>query len=210
MVHDVHCLTRGDVAVMPRACSWITVDGDRLRRSRCIGGEEKLLGTDSKRTRAGTRRGSRIEVGREGRRGAVGLRLVLMSCFLSLPDHSPLASYRLGSNVIVVGHGRLGRPVKVLRYGRALRTVKEVVPKPRRNPDEIAWHSLCIGGAAALAVGRDISERVIKRKGRWRSDTCKTYKRKSVDVARRIWNMRGVASGVMKRQPGEGTVWGKK
>ena len=40
VVHDVHCLTRGDVAVMPRACSWITVDGDRSTRSRCVPGAE--------------------------------------------------------------------------------------------------------------------------------------------------------------------------
>ena len=129
MVHDVHCLTRGDVAVMPRACSWITVDGDRLRRSRCIGGEEKLLGTDSKRTRAGTRRGSRIEVAREGRRVVVALRLVLISCFLSLPEHAPLASYRLGSSVRVVRYGRLDSPVRVVRYGRVLRSIKEIVVK---------------------------------------------------------------------------------
>ena len=36
VVHDVHCLTRGDVAVMPRVCNWITVDGDRSTRSRCV------------------------------------------------------------------------------------------------------------------------------------------------------------------------------
>ena len=36
VVHDVHCLTRGDVAVIPRACSWITVDVDRLTLSRCV------------------------------------------------------------------------------------------------------------------------------------------------------------------------------
>ena len=36
VVHDVYCLTRGGVAVMPRACSWITVDGDRSTRSRYV------------------------------------------------------------------------------------------------------------------------------------------------------------------------------
>ena len=36
VVHDVHCLTRGDVAVMPSARSWITVDGDRPTRSRRV------------------------------------------------------------------------------------------------------------------------------------------------------------------------------
>ena len=63
---------------------------------------------------------------REGRRRAVGLRLVVMSCFLGLPDHAYLASYRLGSPVIVV------------RYSRTLRAVEEVVAMSRRNSNEIA------------------------------------------------------------------------
>ena len=36
VVQDVHCLTRGDVAVIHRPCSWITVDVDRLTLSRCV------------------------------------------------------------------------------------------------------------------------------------------------------------------------------
>ena len=82
-----------------------------------------------------------------------------MSCFLSLLDHASLDSYRLGSFVPVV------------RYGRVLRAVKEVVANSSRNPEEIASHSLRIARAVADAVGRDISERVIKRKGRRRFDT---------------------------------------
>ena len=146
----------------------------------------------------------------KGQTGAVVLRLELMSCFRSLPDHAPPASYRLGSSVRVVRSGRLGSPVRVVRYGRAFRAVTEVVVESCRSPGEIALHSLRIGGAAALAVGRDISERVIKREGRWRSDTYKTYTLSSIEVARRVWSKPGVASGVMERQPGEGTVWGRK
>ena len=115
------------------------------------------LGTDWKRSSAGTRRESRIKVAREGRRGAVALRLVLMSRVLSLPDHAPPASYRLGSCV------------RVVRYGRAHRAVQEIVAKSRRYLDDIAQHSLRIGGAAAPAVGRDIWERVIKGEGSWMS-----------------------------------------
>ena len=132
------------------------------------------LGTDSKRSRAGTRRESRIEVARERRRRALALRLVLMSRVLSLPDHAPPASYRLGSSV------------RVVRYGRAHRAVKEIVAKSRRNLDEIARHSLRIGGAAAPAIGRDISERVIKGEGSWRSDTYNTYTRNSTEAARTV------------------------
>ena len=98
----------------------------------------------------------------------------------------------------------------MVRYGRALRAVKEVVPKSRRNPDEIALHPLRIGGAAALSVGRDISKRVIKREGRWRSETYKAYTGNSVEVARRVWNKPGGVNGVMERHLGEGTAWGRK
>ena len=97
-----------------------------------------------------------------------------------------------------------------MRYGRALRTIKEVVAKSRRNPDEITLRSLRIEGAAALAVGRDISELVIKREGRWRSDTYNTYTRNSIEVARRVCNKPGVASDVTERQPGERRVWDRK
>ena len=102
-------------------------------------------------------RGSRSPEGADG--GPSALRLVPMSCFLSLLDHASLDSYRLGSFVPVV------------RYGRVLRGVKEVVADSSRNPEEIASHSLRIARAVADAVGRDISERVIKRKGRRRFDT---------------------------------------
>ena len=68
-------------------------------------------------------RGSRSSDEADG--GAVPLRLVLMSCFLGLPDHAPLASYRLDSS---------GR---VVRCGRVLRAVTEVVAKdPFQNCPE--------------------------------------------------------------------------
>ena len=94
-------------------------------------------------------RGSRSPESADG--GGVALGLVLMSCFLSVLDHAPPA---------------LGSSVRIVRYGRVLQAVKVVVAKSRRNPDKIALYSLRIGGAAALAVGRDISEGMIKREGR--------------------------------------------
>ena len=84
-----------------------------------------------------------------------------MSCFLSLPDHAPVPSYRCGKSV------------RVVRYARALRVIKELVAKSGRNPDEFALHSLVIGGATTLAAGGDITERVIQREGRWKSDAYK-------------------------------------
>ena len=142
--------------------------------------------------------------------GAVALRFVLISCFLSLPDHAPLASYRLGNSARVVRCGRWDSSVRLVIYGRALRAVKEVVVKSRRNPDEFALYSLRIGGATASATGGDTSERVMQREGRWRSDAYKTYTRNIIEVARRVSGKPGVASGGKERQPGEGTVWGRK
>ena len=43
--------------------------------------------------------------------------------------------------------------VRVVRYGRALRAIKELVAKSGRNPDEFALHSLRIGGATTLGAG---------------------------------------------------------
>ena len=96
-------------------------------------------------------RGSRSPDRADG--GAVALRLVLMPCFLGLSDHASLASYRLDSSVRVVRYGRWDSSVRVVICGRAIRAVKEVVAKSRRNPDEFALHSLRIGGETALTAG---------------------------------------------------------
>ena len=112
---------------MPRARGWTTIVGTRPTRSRCVSWRAREtrnrleVYTCGRETRFADRG---RPTGADG--GAVALRLMLMSCFLSLPDHAPLASYRLGSSVGVV------------RYGRALRAVQEVVAKSRRNPDEIS------------------------------------------------------------------------
>ena len=123
-------------------------------------------------------------------RVAVALGLLLMSCFRSLPDHALTASYRLCSSVSVV------------RYGLALRSSNEVVAMSRRNRDEFASHSLRIGGATTLPAGRDISERVINREGRWMSDRYMAFKRNSIEVDRWEQIIPGVASGGKKIQLG--------
>ena len=122
--------------------------------------------------------------------GAVDLMLELMACFSSLPDRSPLSSYRSGKSVRVIG------------YGRALRAIKEFVAKSSRNADEFALHSLRIGGATTLAAGGDISERVIQREGRWKSDAYKAYTRNNIEDSRRVSRKRVVASEEKERQPG--------
>ena len=89
--------------------------------------------------------------------------LELMSCFSSLTDHAPLSSYRSGKSV------------RVVRYGRALRAIKELMAKSGINLDEFALHSLSIFGAATLAVGGEISERGMQGERRWKSDAYKAY-----------------------------------
>ena len=76
----------------------------------------------------------------------------------------------------------------------------------RRNPDEFALHLSRIGGATALVAGRDISERVIQREGKWRSDAYKAYTQNITELAGRVSSKPGVASGGKERQPGGGTV----
>ena len=128
------------------------IDGNRLTRSRCV-----LRDTRETRNRLGvytaTRdevRGSRSSHSADG--GAVALMLELMSCFPDLPDRAPLTVYRFVSSA------------RVVRYGRALRAVKEMVAETGRNPDEFALYLLRIGGATTPAAGGDISERVIQKK----------------------------------------------
>ena len=147
-------------------------------------------------TRADTDRGLRFEGVLLGIRGA--LTLEPMSYFSSFPDHAPLSSYRSDKSI------------RVVTYGRALRAIKELVARFGRNPDEFALHSLRIGGATTLAAGGDISERVIQREGRWKSDAYKAYKRNNIDDTRRVSRNLVVASDGRERQPGEGTMWGKK
>ena len=111
--------------------------------------EVSLRGTTATRNRLEVHVRTRHEVRRSrwsdrGDGRAVALRLVLMSCFLGLPDHAPLASFGRDSSA------------RVVRYGRVLPVVEKVVAKSRRNPNEFALHSLPIGGETALAAGGDI------------------------------------------------------
>ena len=130
--------------------------------------------------------------------GALVLKLDSMSFVPSLPDYAPLSSYRSVKSV------------SVARYGRTLRAIKELMAKCDRNRDEFALHPLRIGGATTLAVVRDISERVMRRDGRWNSDTYKAYSRKNIKDLRRVSRKLMGASELKERQPGEGTAGGRK
>ena len=130
--------------------------------------------------------------------GAVALMVELLSCHPTLPDSAPLSSYRSG------------REVKVWKYDQALRAFREIVEKSGRNPKEFALHSLRIGGASTLAAGGDVSDRVIQKEGRWVSEEYKTYTVYNVEDAKRVSRKLGDPKKGVKRQPGEGTVWGSR
>ena len=196
-VHSAHCLTRGDVTFYAGSTQlqhirWRQFDRVEVRFKGHKGDQEQI---GSVRVRIRTEvRGSKSSFREDG--GAVALMLGLMSCFPSLPNHA-LLSYR-------------GKSSSLVRYGRALRAIKELVAKSGPNPDELALHSLHIGEATTLAAGGDISERVIQREGRWKSDAYRAYTRNDIDDLRRVSRKLVVASEGRERQPGEGTVWGKK
>ena len=65
-------------------------------------------------------------------------------------------------------------------------SVERDVAQSGRNPDELALHSLRIGGAAVLAARADTPERVIQREGRWKSDAYKVYTRTNVEDAGQV------------------------
>ena len=61
-----------------------------------------------------------------------------------------------------------------------------------------------------LRRGGDISERVIRREGRWRSDAYKVYTRSTIEDSTRVSRKLASAKVAKGRQPVEGTVWGRK
>ena len=124
--------------------------------------------------------------------GAVALMLELMSYFSSLPDHAPFSSYRSG------------KFVRVVRYGRALRAMKELIATSDRNVDVFALHPLRVGGATTLAAGRDVSERVMQREGKWKSDAYKAYSWFNIQDLRRVSRQLVVASEGNETPPEKG------
>ena len=130
--------------------------------------------------------------------GAVALMLALLSCHPTLPDSAPLSSYRSG------------REEKVLKHDQALRALREIVERSGREPKDFALHSLRIGGASTLAAGGEVSELVIQREGRWKSDAYKTYTANNSEDSQRVSRVLGDKDKGVARQPGEGTIWGSQ
>lgn len=146
-VHPVLCLAQGDVAVYGNGIQlgnarWQQADKVEVRFTGHTGAQKQI-----RSVRVPTRndvRGLRSSFGVNG--GAVALVLELMSCFSCVPEHAPLSAYRCGKAVR-----------KAVRHGRAFRAIKQVVAKSGRNPEEVALHSLPIGGATTLAAVGDMS-----------------------------------------------------
>ena len=197
VAHPVHCLTRKDVALFSGETQLEFVHGRRADKMevhfRGHKGDQDQNGEVRARTRDET---SGKQSGYRANGGAVALMVELMSCHATLPDDAPLSSYRSG------------REVKVLRYGEALRAFREVVKKSGHEPKDFALHSLRIGGASTLAAGGKVSERVIQRAGRWKSDAYKPYTVNNVEDSRRVSRILGDKEKGVARQPGENTVWG--
>lgn len=92
---------------------------------------------------------------------AVALMVALKSSHSTLPDD--LSSYRFC------------RGVGVVNYGQALQAMKDVVKISWGNPEDFVLHSLRIEGVSTLAAGGEVSERVIERAGKSKSDAYKGY-----------------------------------
>ena len=118
--------------------------------------------------------GPRSQIGAGG--GAVAVLVELMSCHMALPGNAPLCSFRK--------QGRVG----VLGYRRALKALRQIVEQAGDNPKEFGLHSLRIGGATTMAAGGEISDRVVRREGRWKQDsgTLKKYTRSNLQDARAV------------------------
>ena len=199
VAHQVHCLTRGDVAFYSGGEQLPFLRWREARtveiRFRGHKGDQLQAGDVLVRTRDAVRGlGSSL---REGG-GAVALLVELLSIHPNLPSSAPLASFR-----------ESGR-VAVWSYGQALRALREVVAKSRQDPAEFALHSLRIGGASRLAAGGGLSERVIQREGRWKSDAYKVYTRSNIEDSGQVSRKLARQDRCPQREPGQGTEWGHK
>ena len=130
--------------------------------------------------------------------GAVALLVELLSVHPNLPSGVPLASYRQSENVAVWS------------YGQALRALREAVAESGQDPAESALHSLRIGVASRLAAGGGMSERVIQREGRWKSDAYKVYTRSNMEDSGLVSRKLARQDSCHQREPGQGTQWGQK
>ena len=167
VAHPAHCLTRKDVAFFSGNNQLEYVhwrQADKVEKTfRGHKGDQIQIGEMRARTLdeiSGPQSGYRADG------GAVALIVELMSLHATLPDDAPLSSYRIG------------REVKVLKYGQALQAFREIAKKSERDPKE--------GRGSTLAAGGEVSERVIQGAGRWKSDSYKPYTVNNMEDLRRV------------------------
>ena len=55
-----------------------------------------------------------------------------------------------------------------------------------------------------------MSDRIIQQEGRWKSEEYKTYTMYNAEDAKRVSRKLSDKDKGVKRQPGEGTVWGSQ
>ena len=195
VAHPVHCLTRKDTTFFSgsnqlECVHWRQADKMEIN-FRGHKGDQDQIGEVRARTRdeiSGPQSGYRADG------GAVAL-MELMSCHTTLPDDAPLSSYRIGNEV------------RVLKYGQTLQAFREILKKSGRDPKDFALHFLRIGeGLPPLRLGGgEVSERVIQRAGRWKSDSYKPYTVNNIEDSRRVSRILGDKDKGVARQPGEST-----
>ena len=125
-----------------------------------------------------------------------------------LTEEAPLMSFRGKDGWEVWSRGRA---TQCLRDGIA--SVGERWREKGRGagailiPEEFALHSGRIGGATRLAA-RGVPEAVIKKEGRWWSDSFMVYVRANMEDP--VWVSEVLEHGAweFERQPGQGTRWG--
>ena len=79
----------------------------------------------------------------------------------------------------------------MFKRGKATESLREVVEKPGRNPKDFALHSLRIAGPPALAAGGKVSDRVVQKAGRWKSDAPKRYVVNNREGSRKVSQILG-------------------
>ena len=199
MVHRVHCLTRGDVAFYSGRqqlpfLRWREADLVVIW-FRCHKGYQGQAGIILFRARKHVRGvGSSLRKGG----GDVALLVEFLSVHPHLPSAAPIASYRQSENVVVWS------------YGHALRALREVMAESGQDPAKFALHSLRIGGASRLAARGGMSERVIRRDWRRKSDAYKVYTRCNLEDSGLVSRKLARHHSCPQREPGQGTQWGQK
>ena len=124
-----------------------------------------------------------------------------------LPEEAPLMSFRGKEGWEVWSRGRATQCLRdgIASVGERWREEGRGA-RARLIPEELVLHSERIGGATKL-VARGVPEAVIKKEGRWPSDSFMVYFRANMEDP--FWVSDVLRHGVweFERQPGQGTRW---